>query len=87
MQIWEGQNSDPGSGVENVGYGIRDKHSGSATLFTVIVYHSGWAETSAKILAVLPWLSFPRCLVIAALFKDFLSWLSCHGCPVMVFLS
>jgi hypothetical protein len=32
---------------------IWDPDPGSATLFTEIVYHSGWAETSAKILAVL----------------------------------
>ena len=31
--IWDGDSSDPGSGMEKVGSGIRDKHPGSATLF------------------------------------------------------
>jgi len=38
MRICDGKNSDPGSEVENVGYWIRDKNPGSATLFTEIVY-------------------------------------------------
>jgi hypothetical protein len=38
MRICDGKNSDPGSGVENVGYWIRDKNPGSTTLFTEIVY-------------------------------------------------
>jgi hypothetical protein len=30
--IRDGDSSDPGSGMEKVGSGIRDKHPGSATL-------------------------------------------------------
>jgi hypothetical protein len=34
MQIRDGNNSDPGSGMENNGSGIRGKHPGSATLYS-----------------------------------------------------
>ncbi len=43
MRIREGKNSDPGSGMEKVGSGIRDKHPGSATLLVLmlVVYRFG----------------------------------------------
>jgi hypothetical protein len=36
--IRDGGSSDPGSGMEKVGSGIRDKHSGSATLVSTSTY-------------------------------------------------
>ncbi len=36
----DGDSSDPGSGMEKVGYGIRDKHPGSATLILPMLYQS-----------------------------------------------
>ncbi len=41
MRIRDEKNSDPRSGMENIGYGIRDKHPGSATLNTTPVDPQG----------------------------------------------
>ncbi len=39
VKILKFYDEDPGSGMEKVGSGIRDKHSGSATLPSIIFLH------------------------------------------------